>query len=68
MNRIPGVICEATYEGASVIYEVELIDKQRVLVRQQNSSGQAQLGRTQIGKTVVLAWGTEDAIIFAGAR
>jgi ABC-type Fe3+/spermidine/putrescine transport system ATPase subunit len=66
-NRLSGVIRETTYEGASVIYEVELGDKQRLLVRQQNAGGQVQLGRTQIGMTVVLGWGTEDAIIFAGA-
>ena len=64
-NRISGVISDATYEGASVIYEVELADKQRLLVRQQNAGGQQQPGHTQLGKPVVLGWSVEDAIIFA---
>jgi len=67
-NRISGIIRDVTYEGASVIYEVELADKQRLLIRQQNTGEQQQPGRTQLGKSVVLGWAVEDAIIFAAAK
>ncbi len=69
-NRVPGIVHDVRFEGASIAYDVALEDKQIVMVRVQEQGGETEAAsdvrRFRAGDKVMLAWGMRDACISHG--
>jgi putative spermidine/putrescine transport system ATP-binding protein len=59
-NEVPGTLRSVAYEGALRSFEVELADRQSILVREQNAM---RVRRPHAGDTVTVAWHPDDAIV-----
>ena len=68
LNRLPGVITDASYLGVSTQYIVELPDGHRVTVFEQNVERATKAELWTSGEKVVLAWAPEHCfVVEAGA-
>ena len=68
LNRLPGVIADASYLGVSTQYIVELPDGHRVTVFEQNVERATKAELWTSGEKVVLAWAPEHCfVVEAGA-
>ena len=69
LNRLPGVITDASYLGVSTQYIVELPDGHRVTVFEQNVERATKAELWTSGEKVVLAWAPEHCfVVEAGAE
>jgi spermidine/putrescine transport system ATP-binding protein len=69
LNRLPGVITDASYLGVSTQYIVELQDGHRVTVFEQNVERATKAELWTSGEKVVLAWAPEHCfVVEAGAE
>ena len=67
LNRLPGVITDASYLGVSTQYIVELPDGHRVTVFEQNVERATKAELWTSGEKVVLAWAPEHCFVVEAA-
>jgi spermidine/putrescine transport system ATP-binding protein len=67
LNRLPGVIADASYLGVSTQYIVELPDGHRVTVFEQNMERATKDELWTNGEKVVLAWSPEHCFVVEAA-